>query len=211
MMGRGRGGTGTAMGLGALVVAVLGCVVLAGCSKATVQTQPTEPESFADQIAAAIQEAEAGGAGDTQLAILRKAQSEGELSLEDARAAARAAVECINDAGSFAFYSEHTGRSGLVIPEYSWSVDTSEQEAIGNACDQREAFWVNMVYQAQPSSVELTEGYREQQTPILRSCLERNGYTVDPDASTNDLIAQALLVDSETSSAVDCITEAGIE
>jgi len=191
-----------------LSVIAIGCVVLGGCAKATV---PTEPESFADVVAAAIQEAEAGGASDAQLAILRQAQSEGELSLEDARTAAHAVVDCINDAGSFAFYGEHTASSGLVTPEYSWSVDTSEQEAIGNACDQQEAFWVNMIYQAQPSSVELTEGYRAQQAPILRSCLERNGYTVDPDASTNDLIAQALLVDSETSSAVDCITEAGIE
>jgi len=210
MMGRGRGGTGAAMGLGALVVAVLASVVLAGCTEATV---PTEPESFADQIAAAIQEAEAGGASDAQLAILRKAQLEGELPIEDARAAARAAVECMTEAGISAYYGENHRKSGLVVPGYSaeWIMGDDEQNAVIDACDQRENFWVSSVYQTQPSSLELTDGYRAQQAPILRSCLERNGYATDPDASPLDLMRQAIQVEVDTDSAVDCLTEAEIE
>jgi len=212
MMGRGRGGTGTAMGLSALVVA-FGCVVLAGCAKATGPTQSTEPESFADVVAAAIQEAEAGGAGDAQLAILRKAQLEGELPIEDARAAARAAVECMTEAGISAYYGENHRKSGLVVPGYSaeWIMGDDEQNAVIDACDQRENFWVSSVYQTQPSSLELTDGYRAQQAPILRSCLERNGYATDPDASPLDLMRQAIQVEVDTDSAVDCLTEAEIE
>jgi len=208
MMGRGRGGSGAAMGLGALVVAVLAGVVLAGCTEATV---PTEPESFADQIAAAIQEAEAGGASDAQLAILRTAQSEGEISIEDARAATRAAVECVNDAGSSAFYGEHTEGSGLVVPWYSSLADTSEQMAIADACDQREDFWVNMIYQTQPTSQAVNDAFLEQQVPLVRSCLEQNGYTVDPGATTREVLHQAFDVMMDTEPQVDCLTTFGIE
>jgi len=212
MMGRGRGGTGMAIGMSALVAAFW-CVVLAGCAKATGPTQSTEPESFADVVAAAIQEAEAGGAGDAQLAILRKAQSEGELSLEDARVAARAAVECMTDAGILVGYSEHTRRSGLVVPEYSaeWIMGDDEHNAVIDACDQREDLWVNMVYQTQPTSLAMNEEYNDQQAPLVRSCLERNGYATDPDASPLDLMRQAIQVEVDTDSAVDCLTEAEIE
>jgi hypothetical protein len=199
MMGR-RGRT--------LAAAMLGCVVLAGCANTTMQT---EPVLFPDQIAAAIQEAEAGGAGDVQLAILRNAQSEGELSLEDARAATRAAVECVNDAGSAAIFEERTEFSGLVVPGYSSLSDTPEQDAIAEACRVQEDLWVSQVYRSQPSSLELTDGYRAQQAPILRSCLESHGYATDPDASPVDLMKQALELSHDSDSAAECLTEAKIE
>lgn len=191
-----------------LSVITITCVVLSACARESVAP---EPESFDDHIAAAIEQAEAGGGGDAQLAILRKAQSEGALLIEDARAANRAAVECITDAGFLAFYAESTKRSGLVLPEYSYSADTEQQQATATACSTQEDFWVNMIYQTQPASLELTDGYRARQAPILRRCLESNGHATDPNASPEELIAQALEVDSDTSNAIDCISEAEIE
>ncbi len=172
---------------------------------------PTESALFADQIAATIREAESGGASDAQLAILRKAQSEGEVSLEDVRAATRAAVECVNDAGSLAGYAEETKAWGLVVPWNRYSADTPEMSAIGEECDVREDYWVGKIYQTQPTSQALNEAFLEQQVPLVRSCLERNGYTVVPDATTREVLRQAFEVLMDTAPEVDCITTFGIE
>jgi hypothetical protein len=190
------------------MLAMLACVVLAGCTIESVT--PEEPESFDEQIAAVIEQAEAEGAGDAQLAILRQAQVEGVLSIEGARAAARAAVECVNDAGSYAFYDEFTMESGLVVPGYNSAATTSEELAIADACDYQEDRWVNMFYQTQPGSTAANEVYLEQQVPLVRSCLERNGYSVAPDATTSELLSQASQVREDTEWAVDCLAEAEI-
>jgi hypothetical protein len=192
-----------------LAAALVGCVVLVGC--ATESVEEAETESFADQIAIAIAEAEAGGAGDAQLAILRQAQTEGEISIEDARAAARAMVECVNNAGSQASYDERTNESGLVVPGYSALANTDEQQVIADACDAQEAFWINMIYQTQPASVAVNDAYLDQQAPLVRTCLEREGYATDPDATTIELLRQAADARDETDLAVDCLTEAKID
>ncbi len=187
---------------------VVGCVVLAGCD-----TEPpveTESQSFAEIVASVIADAEEGGAGDAQLEILRNAQAQGEVSLEDARVAARAMVQCVNDAGSEAFYSEITDDTGLVIPRYDSASDTDQQVSIAEACDTKEAFWVNMAYQIQPSSQEMNDAYLDERAPIVRSCLEREGYTTDPNASTRELLRQATQVTIDTDSAVNCLVEANI-
>jgi len=158
-----------------------------------------------------IQEAEAGGAGDAQLAILRRAESEGELSLEDVRAATRAAVACVKDAGSDAFYEEHTSESGLVVPGHSSLANTPEQEAIADACDQEEYWWVFVVYTSQPISQTLQDAFLEQQAPLVRSCLEEHGYAVPPDATTREVLRQAYQVSIDTEPQVDCIWKFGIE
>ena len=194
---------------GGLVALMVGCLALAGCG--TEPAAQNEPESFADQIASAIDAAEAGGAGDAQLEILRRAQAEGSLSLEDARAAERAMVQCINDAGSEATYSERTDKSGLVVPGYVAVAGTSEQLAITDACASQEAFWVDMVYQTQPTSTALSDAYLDQQAPLVRNCLESHGYTTAPDATTHELLRQALDAALETDWTIDCLTTSGIE
>jgi hypothetical protein len=188
---------------------VVGCVLLAGCATET-GTQP-DSQGFAELAASMIEEAEAGGAGDAQLEILRQAQSDGKVSLEVARAANRAAVECVNDAGSSAFYQESTTAAGLVLPGFSSLADTPEQMAISDACTTEVQFWVSGLYQMQPASLTLNDAYLEQQAPVVRSCLERNGYAADPEATTIELLRQAAQVKIDTESAVDCLAEAKID
>ncbi|MCB2411462.1 hypothetical protein LGT39_01195 [Demequina sp. TTPB684] len=185
-------------------------LVLSGCSSESLAKTEAKRD-FADMIDGIIQEAEAGGAGDEQLAILRNAQAEGVVSIEDARAAARAMVQCVKDAGSDAFVADQTMESGVVLPAYNYLADTPEQAAIGDACDAKEAFWVNGAYQMQPSSLALNDAYLDQQAPVVRSCLEREGYEVDADVSTHDLLRRAAQVKVDTQSGVDCLAEAGIE
>lgn len=192
----------------AAVVAAL--FVLAGCT--TEAGVENDSGGFADQVAASIDQAVAGDASEPQLAILRHAQAGGELSLEDSRMGARAAVECMTEAGLSAIYSASTTEWGSVLPEYAvaWTMGDDTTDALIQACDEREDLWVNQLFQTQPSSMALKDAVIERKDPLVRSCLERNGYAPDPDASPAEVIAQAITVDSNAQGAIDCIAEAGI-
>lgn len=191
----------------------LACFVASGCGAPVVA--PTYPTTFPGIIASALAEAEAGGAGEAQLAILRQAAADGEISIESARAAARAAVQCMSDGGIYAAYHEDGMKSGLVIPGYIAGGGTADQmsaqDVVITACDNRESFWVNSVYQGQPTSVAVNDAYLDQQVPIVRSCLERSGYHTDPDATTHEVLRQALDVAQATSFELNCLGEAEIE
>lgn len=192
------------------VGAALALALLVGCTSDT--GVPDDSGPFADQIAAIIEQAEVGGASEAQLEILRHAQAQGEVSLEDARTGARAAVECMTEAGLSAIYSESNTESGLVLPGYAaaWTMGDDATDALIQACDQQEGSWVNQLYQTQPSSMALQDAVNDKKDPLVRSCLEDNGYPTAEDASPSDVIAHALSVESETLGAVDCLTEAGI-
>ena len=184
-------------------------VVLAGCTSEDVARAEAQGE-FDRMIDGMIQEAEAGGAGEAQLEILRNAKVDGVVSIEDARTVANAMISCVEAAGSEAFITDQTMQSGVVLPAYNWKSDTPEQAAIGDACDTQEAFWVNGAYQMQPASIALNDAYLDKQLPLVRACLEREGYAADPEATTHEVLRQALQVKTDTASAVDCLAEAKI-
>lgn len=195
---------------GVPAAAAIACVVVsAGCSSDDLARSEAERD-FGLMIDGMIQEAEAGGAGEAQLAILRHARAEGVVSIEDARTAAMSMVECVEDAGSEAFITDQTMQSGVVLPAYNYRSNTPEEQAIGDACDMQEAFWVNGAYQMQPASIALNDAYLDQQVPLVRTCLEREGYAADPEATTHEVLRQALDVKTDTASAVDCLAEAKI-
>lgn len=196
--------------LRALAGLAVSVFVLAGCTSEDLAKSEAKGE-FADMIEGMINDAEAGGAGEAQLEILRHAQADGVVSMEDARAAANAMVQCVEDAGSEAFITDQTMQSGVVLPAYNWKSDTPEQAAIGDACDTQEAFWVNGAYQMQPASIALNDAYLDKQLPLVRACLQREGYAADPEATTHEVLRQALQVKTDTASAVDCLAEAKID
>lgn len=197
--------------LAAVVVAVtVGCGLLAGCSSESLAKTEAKRD-FADMIDGIIPEAEAGGAGEEQLTILRNSHGEGVVSLEDTRAVTRAAVQCVKDAGSDAFYAERTTESGLVLPEYNSLANTPEQLAIADACSTKVEFWVRMAYVMQPASIALNDAHLDQQAPVVRACLNREGYDVAQELSTHVLLRQAAQIKVDSASRVDCLAEAGIE
>ncbi len=203
-----KGGRGVRRAAAVLLAA--GIASLAGCAAAP--SGQTEADlDFADMIGSMIQEAEAGGASDGQLAILREAQAAGVVSFEEAREAALAAIDCVENAGSEAVYDERTTDEGLVLPQYSWLSGTPQQEAIGDACDTQEAFWVNGAYQMQPTSLALRDAYLDRQMPIVRACLEDAGYVVDANATTHEVLRQAADAITDTGGSVDCLTDANID
>jgi len=57
-------------------------------------------QSFNEIADAAIADAQAAGASTSQLLLLSEAKRNGEMTYEQVRVAASAAVECINSAGA---------------------------------------------------------------------------------------------------------------
>lgn len=189
---------------------VVAFALCAGCAgQASEENVPGGP--FAEALA----EAREGGAGPEQLADLEAAAQAQGVSIEMARDAARRAVGCMTEAGLSAAYVESTTNSGLVIPGYrvevaEMSTGQSDEDAQIAACDVREAYWINQLHQTQPTSVEMNEEYANQQEPVLRACLERNGIATEAEAVGADLANQALEVFRDSDGDINCLAEAGI-
>lgn len=165
--------------------------------------------SFAEQASAAVTQAEVGGGSEAQLAILREAQRTGELTFDQARQAALATIDCIEAGGGTASYFEQRDPSGIVVPMGSLEAKDDESltrmEPLLDECATLESFWVNKLYQLQPDSQEARDAYREKQAPVIRKCLEDNGYSTDPQATPQELVTQALQVAFDTENAVACL------
>lgn len=189
-----------------MVLATLGVALstamMTGC--AGVPETGTSPDSVFSE---ALTEAREQGAGDAQIADLEAAVNDQEMSIETAREAARRTVQCMTDAGLNAGYVESTKYSGLVVPGYQVSLGAGgpEEEGQIQACDVKEGFWVNMLYQTQPIAIQAKEDFAQQQKPVLRACLDANGIDTVPEASGVDLVNLSLREDR-----LDCLAEAGI-
>ncbi len=192
-------------------VALMGCLVVSGCSAGTGDPSGNggvDPAAFVDQVKVAIEQAEAGGASDDQLSILREAQVEGVLTFEQALSAALSTLDCYIEGGGSGTYYENVEDSGLVVPMYMALAKDDETltrlEPMMDACGKREGFWVNKVYQLQPSSQETRDAYLKEQAPVIRKCLEDHGHATDRLATPEELVQQAMEVDFDTNGAINC-------
>jgi len=192
-------------------VALMGCLLASGCAGGTASPSGgvgDDPTSFADQVKVAIEQAEAGGASDDQLSILREAQDEGVLTFEQAHSAALATLDCYIEGGGSGRYYENVEDSGLVVPMYMAlakdDATLTRLEPLMDACGTREGFWVNKLYQLQPVSQETRDAYLRKQGPVIRACLEDHGYATDPSATPEELVQQAMKVDFDTNGATNC-------
>ena len=187
-------------------------VVLAGCGAGSPEDDGAAP-AFAEELAAAIEEAREGGASQAQIDILTRASAAGSIDLEDARATARAAVSCMVESGLVAEYDERTTNAGLVQPGYRAQIDDErpDLETTIDDCDRQEFSWVNKLYQLQPSSIEMTDAYFEKQAPLFLACLTEHGADVDESTSKRELLESAEAVLKDTNGETDCFVEAGLD
>ena len=149
-----------------------------------------------------------GGASDTQLEILNRSLAADSVAFEDARDSAMAAVECMNNAGLEATYQEDHQDSGLVVPGYTAHVgleDDGTNETIMATCDNQEAFWVNLLFQTQPSSVAYEDARIEELAPAFRECFDHYGVATDADATGQELQRLAIDEYADSDGAVDCL------
>lgn len=166
------------------------------------------PIGFEQRIQEAILAAQEGGASEEQLILLEQASEVGEVNFDAARQAALSWVECVEEAGGTAEYHELTEPSGLVLPATRILADDEEAlakiEPAAESCLYSESYWVNQVYQLQPSSQVIRDTHLATIAPSIRECLEVNGYSTDPRATPDDLLSQASRVWQETDGAVSC-------
>lgn len=190
------------------VAAVLVAATLSSCSRAATEEQSLDAAAFGQEVAEYIEAARAGGAGDGQLEILEHAQSQGRLTFEDALAAILADMECVIDGGGSVEYYEQTEDSGLVVPSFVFLADDDagldQIRPTVDACSTRESFWVNKLYQLQPTSQQVRDEYLASIAPATRECLEEHGYSTDASATPQDVAIQAIQAFVETDEAVDC-------
>lgn len=193
---------------------MLSLLTLSACAGDRPEEEPWALAPFAEQVAEAIAEAESTGASDAQLALLRQAQSDGEVSFELMRNAALAAVECFNAAGAEAEYSESNRASGLRLPGYRVSpgeLSEAQTEALLEECDGVEFEQVNILYQQQPQSRALLGAFVESKREVLRDCLAQHGLPTDPEESGWELAHRALEAAEASDFEVDCLGVAGID
>lgn len=187
----------------------LGIAILCGCS-ATAQVPVDESDPVFDElIQTALAGQRPGGAGPAQLDVLRAARAAGEVTLEQAREAARATVACFEEAGLRGSFVETTEPSGLIVPGFTGGSTSDDMTPI-DQCDNENGHWVSMVYQLQPASEQIRTDFYEANAHELRACLEAEGFETDPDATGAELARQAGDVAAETAGVVDCLTVVGL-
>jgi len=75
---------------------------------------------------------------------------------------------------------------------------------------QREAYWLDYLYQTQPAAVEMKNRYLKKQLPIVVACLGREGVDVPADEDISVTLDRALALRDTTAGRVDCLDEAAI-
>jgi len=194
-----------------VLAAIVATIPLSGCGSSDPAASPEEV-AFQASVQDAIDNARAGGAGEEQLLMLERAKESGTVPIDDARTAARGAVACMEDAGLVAEYFEETTEAGILLPTYSVQVpdiDTVIDELISE-CENRESFWVNMLYQTQPISTSVTDAYNAERMPYLIACLKENGVAVDDEATRVELFKAATQLWEDTEWETNCVQEAGM-
>ena len=198
----------------AYCLALLSLSGLAGCSETATDDRPWVTQSFNEIADAAIADAQAAGASTSQLLLLSEARRNGEMTYEQTRVAASAAVECINSAGARAELVDVKRSSGLIVPGYDVTIGNLSEVETARAvdlCSPREYRYVTLLYQAQPKSRDMLGKYVESQEQVLRRCLESNGWVTDADSSGWELAHQAVQVMVDTDGGVDCLSAADID
>ena len=186
--------------------------LLAGCSHSGGGKTDLAQE-FDATVSQAIKEATSGGASTQQLDILERAAKDGGVTFEDAKIAATTAMSCMAEQGVTATYQEMALQNGVTIPAYvvnSEKSDGTDATDVMDQCERAESFWVNMLFQVQPTSVEANLAFIEKQAPVIRKCLEDAGYDTDPDATGMELVLQSTDVAQQTGLRVDCLGDAGV-
>lgn len=154
-----------------------------------------------------LEEARAAGASEEQLAVLER----GEVSFAEYERALNAAFECMRSHGLEVLADPPSDRSGIMLITYAWGAGTASQtqaQQLGDGCLEEHSFFLEQLYQTQPSTVEAVEAAYEGKRSQIVSCIRDNGGTIDDDADR--MSAQTAAWAVLDSSGVDCFAKSGL-
>jgi hypothetical protein len=184
--------TGHRFGRGVAAVACL--VALAGCSSGSGASPGSDGLAvFKASASQALTEANAAGASDAQVQIIQRAIDTGEVTFEDASRAVDSFAACVNGAGGTVTTQVDVTDTGFQVPSYSavvgsgGLVDDPGAENIVTACDAREDYWVNYLYQMQPAALRASEVDFDAHRGALIACLREHGVAVADDVTNDEL------------------------
>jgi len=174
--------------------------------------------AFAVRVNAAIADAKAAGADESQLAILTHAASTGEVTYDENERAMYATFECFDAAGIQHERDDDGNVAGFRTPNYNFFVAHSESDvdarlAVGDECIARYSEFVSMLYQTQPAASAAQEQLFTQARPLLVACLAEHDVAADKEASPNELVMLALELHAgpqQAGDGPDCMMEAGL-
>ncbi len=180
-------------GLRGVVIAIAGLTILAGCAASPAVSTGADGEAeraFHDFVVHARADAEAGGAGEEQLAILDEALTSNEITFEQAQEALNNFADCLDGVGLALTGIRVIDDQGFKTFDYR--VQSGDEDALMDACEAKTFRWVDMLYQTQPAARRAQDAKFEAALPGLIACLKEAGVPVD-DGSPADEVKQAML------------------
>lgn len=168
---------------GAFCVAIL--ATLTACSDGTASAEPVEPV-----FASAVQEAQAAGASDTQIAILERLSKEGKVEIDDVREALEGTYACLDAAGISHTEEIQANSAGVQYVVYDMrapvGLGADAGAAISDECANTHSRFVEDLYFMQPQVVAMQDEYQATVVvPALVACYEEYDMALDEDL-TND-------------------------
>ncbi len=189
---------------------VVGVLALAACSSPAPSDAQGGEAGFLALAQQYLDESRTDGTSDAQLAELEQAVKDGGVSYETARQSMENTIQCMADGGVAASYEENETFPGIMVPGFSASGD----EAIADACTNRESGAIMVLYVAQPRVQDAQGAHFAKVRSAIVACIEDHGGRTIDDKATQDEVMRASsdLADQTASGGgqgVNCLIEAG--
>lgn len=170
---------------------VLACA--AGC--ATAAEPDVSPDAF---FAPLIERAEASGADEEQLRVLREAAVAGGVTYEDTAAQIERFFACLEPLG---YAGERLPDLEITheyrVPTYAVQVPDDDSDAVYGECLNRTADFVLEARSTQPLAVGAKDAARAAIRPELEECMRAAGQAVDPEWTWDEFYEAMLAANGE--------------
>ena len=193
---------------GTVALAGAGLVLaLAGCGGGGDADPSASAWAFGPALQSLEQQAEAAGASDAQILVLKRWEVAHDTPYSDVAAAAQRLFDCFDAAGLKYSYSAPAG--GEDYPEFHYlvnddpAVDDDAEMELMNHCEDLEINFVSTAYQTGPGVTSRRARDDAAYFPQAVQCLETKGVLVDSDIATLDEL-DAYLDDSGQTEYAGC-------
>jgi hypothetical protein len=142
-------------------------------------------------------EADAAGASERQLELLREAATLGRVPLESVQEAVDNTIACFDDNGvAHTEVTYEPDEGGLLHPIYLFGpvpgLSSDESYAVAQECIKANSDFIYAAYCVQPIALEAEAQLAARAKPFVIQCLRDNGISIDDDAIKSEMDEAAL-------------------